>query len=223
MSRRAERFESRMSPILKIWTAVAPHAAATRAPRAELPLPAQEQQGLTAESRSAAAVSTASGGEQNVTFPDIAALAKPHARTLVVDGEVLRSRFEWLRARPCGRRHAAAVHGIRPALPRRPRPDRPPTRDRRARLEDVVASSGPVFPVRRLAPDGLLAWTKVVECGYEGLVAKDEASVYEGGPTRLSQGQAEGLDGPRGWLAAADQRGAAGSLIVPTARAHPIA
>jgi ATP-dependent DNA ligase len=41
-----------------------------------------------------------------------------------------------------------------------------------------------VFPVRRLAPDGLLAWTQVVERGYEGLVAKDEASAYTGGPTR---------------------------------------
>jgi hypothetical protein len=41
-----------------------------------------------------------------------------------------------------------------------------------------------VFPVRRLAPDGLLAWTQVVERGYEGYVAKDEASAYEGGPTK---------------------------------------
>jgi ATP-dependent DNA ligase len=41
-----------------------------------------------------------------------------------------------------------------------------------------------VFPVRRLAPNGLEAWKQVVERGYEGYVAKDEASVYEGGPTR---------------------------------------
>jgi ATP-dependent DNA ligase len=33
-----------------------------------------------------------------------------------------------------------------------------PLRDRRARLEDVVAGSELVFPVRRLAPDGLEAW-----------------------------------------------------------------
>ena len=59
-----------------------------------------------------------------------------------------------------------------------------PLRDRRARLEDVVAGSELVFPVRRLARDGLEAWRQVVERGYEGLVAKDEASVYEGGPTR---------------------------------------
>ena len=59
-----------------------------------------------------------------------------------------------------------------------------PLRDRRARLEDVVASSDLVFPVRRLAPDGLEAWAQVVERGFEGYVAKDETSVYEGGPTR---------------------------------------
>jgi ATP-dependent DNA ligase len=59
-----------------------------------------------------------------------------------------------------------------------------PLRDRRARLEDVVAGSELVFPVRRLAPDGLEAWAQVVERGYEGYVAKDEASAYEGGPTR---------------------------------------
>jgi ATP-dependent DNA ligase len=52
------------------------------------------------------------------------------------------------------------------------------------RLEDVVAGSELVFPVRRLEPDGLEAWKQVLERGYEGYVAKDEASVYEGGATR---------------------------------------
>jgi ATP-dependent DNA ligase len=63
-----------------------------------------------------------------------------------------------------------------------------PLRDRRARLEDIVAGSDAgsdlVFSVRRLAPDGLEAWRQVVNCGYEGYVAKDEASVYEQRPTR---------------------------------------
>jgi ATP-dependent DNA ligase len=59
-----------------------------------------------------------------------------------------------------------------------------PLRDRRARLEDVVAGSELVFPVRRLAANGLEAWKRVIERGYEGYVAKDEASAYEGGPTR---------------------------------------
>jgi hypothetical protein len=38
--------------------------------------------------------------------------------------------------------------------------------------------------VRRLAPDGLEAWKQVVERGYEGYVAKDERSMYEGGATK---------------------------------------
>jgi hypothetical protein len=40
-----------------------------------------------------------------------------------------------------------------------------PLRNRRARLEDAVAGSELVFPVRRLAPDGLKAWKQVVERG----------------------------------------------------------
>ena len=66
---------------------------------------------------------------------------------------------------------------------RRDLPDRP-LRDRRVRLGDVVAGSELVFPVPRLAPDGLEAWAQVVERGYEGYVAQDERSPYEGGPTR---------------------------------------
>ncbi len=41
-----------------------------------------------------------------------------------------------------------------------------------------------MFPVRRLAPDGLEAWAQVLTRGYEGYVAKDEASAYVGGVTR---------------------------------------
>jgi ATP-dependent DNA ligase len=59
-----------------------------------------------------------------------------------------------------------------------------PLRARRARMEDFVAGSDLVFPVRRLAADGLEAWQQVVERGYEGLVAKDETSPYAGGPTK---------------------------------------
>ena len=47
-----------------------------------------------------------------------------------------------------------------------------------------MAGSERVLPLRRLAADGLEAWAQVIARGYEGLVAKDEASVYEGGPTR---------------------------------------
>src|SRR5215470_5764943 len=59
-----------------------------------------------------------------------------------------------------------------------------PLRDRRARLETVVAGSEFVLPVRRLAKNGFGAWAEVIARDFEGLVAKDEASLYEPGPTR---------------------------------------
>ena len=37
--------------------------------------------------------------------------------------------------------------------------------------------------MRRLAQDGLQVWAEVIERDYEGYVAKDETSTYEGGPT----------------------------------------
>jgi ATP-dependent DNA ligase len=54
-------------------------------------------------------------------------------------------------------------------------------RERRAQLEDLVRGSPLVFPVRRVAPNGLEAWAEVLASGSEGLVAKDDASSYEGG------------------------------------------
>jgi ATP-dependent DNA ligase len=38
--------------------------------------------------------------------------------------------------------------------------------------------------VRRLTADGQEAWKQVIERGYEGYIAKDEASTYEGSATR---------------------------------------
>lgn len=132
------------------------------------------------------------GVDHTVPFVDIAAaIAKLSPRTLVLDGEVavydeqLRSRFEWLREPDP---HAVAMPPLlmvfdilycagRDLTAR-------PQRDRRARLEDVVAGSELVFPARRLAPNGFQAWKQVIERGYDGYVAKDEASVYEGGTTR---------------------------------------
>jgi ATP-dependent DNA ligase len=87
-----------------------------------------------------------------------------------------------------------------------------PLRDRRARLEDVVAGSELVFPVRRLAPDGLLAWRQILERGYEGYVAKDEASAYEGGATRRwIKVKQKNWTNRRRAVDSADQRGAATS------------
>ena len=113
------------------------------------------------------------------------------ARTLVLDGEVaifdeqLRSRFDWLREPD---RAAVASPPVYMAFDLLYRDGRDltarPLAHRRVRLEGVVAGSELVFPVRRLAPDGLAEWQQVVERGYEGYVAKNEASAYEGGATR---------------------------------------
>jgi hypothetical protein len=54
----------------------------------------------------------------------------------------------------------------------------------RNRLADVVAGRDLMFAVRRLAADGLEVWAEVLARNYEGYVAKDEASTYDGGATR---------------------------------------
>lgn len=76
------------------------------------------------------------------------------------------------------------LQGRRPRPVGQPHLTARPLRDRRALLENVVAGSELVFAVERLAPDGLEACAQVVECGYEGYVAKDEAGAYEGGGLR---------------------------------------
>jgi ATP-dependent DNA ligase len=55
--------------------------------------------------------------------------------------------------------------------------------------------------VRRLAADGLEAWGQVIERGYEGYVAKNEASAYEAGPTRrwLKVKQKDWTDAENRW------------------------
>jgi bifunctional non-homologous end joining protein LigD len=110
--------------------------------------------------------------------------------TLVLDGEVaifdqqLRSRFELLRGQ-ADIVHTPPVYIAFDVLYRDgvDLTDRP-LRQRRAQLEEHVAGGDLVFPVRRLAANGLQAWAMVVERGYEGMVAKDEASPYRGGVTR---------------------------------------
>jgi hypothetical protein len=59
-----------------------------------------------------------------------------------------------------------------------------------------------VLPVRRLAKNGFEAWAEVIAHDYEGLVAKEEASLYEArADAAVVEGEAEGLD----------RRGGAGS------------
>jgi bifunctional non-homologous end joining protein LigD len=133
-----------------------------------------------------------SGRDHTRRFQDVAAaIAKLPARTLVLDGEVaifdqqLRSRFEWLREPD---REAIATPPVLMAFDLLHHEGREltgrPLQERRARLEQVVAGSEFVLPVRRLARNGFEAWLEVIARDCEGYVAKDEASLYEAGPTR---------------------------------------
>ena len=97
----------------------------------------------------------------------------------------LRSRFDWLRepdpdaaATPPMFMAFDLLHQDGPELTGRP------LRDRRARLENAIAGSDLVLPVRRLAKNGFEAWAEVIAHDYEGLVAKEETSLYEAGTTR---------------------------------------
>jgi ATP-dependent DNA ligase len=68
-------------------------------------------------------------------------------------------------------------------------------------VEAVLEGQDLVLPVRRLPNDGLKAWEKVLERGYEGLVAKDPASSYVGGRTLkwLKVKQVRYREGEGGW------------------------
>jgi ATP-dependent DNA ligase len=55
-----------------------------------------------------------------------------------------------------------------------------PLKRRRTVLEkELRGAEGPVMVARRLAVNGLEAWQEVVAKGWEGLIAKDPASIYE--------------------------------------------
>jgi bifunctional non-homologous end joining protein LigD len=119
------------------------------------------------------------------------AIAALKAPTLTLDGEVcvfdkdLVSQFHLLggpdrdvectppifMAFDCLRVHGLDVRGL-------------PLHRRRYMLEQEVAGAGMVFAARRLPDNGHAAWAVVKERGYEGLVAKDEQSLYRGGSTR---------------------------------------
>jgi len=117
----------------------------------------------------------------------LAALAPP---TLILDGEVvifdaqLISRFAWLRRRPPEALATPPIYMVFDLLRTGSHDLRgEPLRTRRAALERLVSDQTLIFPARRLAASGLAAWEEVQQRGYEGLVAKDEASPYAGGRT----------------------------------------
>jgi len=111
--------------------------------------------------------------------------------SLVLDGEVavfdqqLRSRFDWLREPDPDAIATPPMFMVFDLLHRDGRDlTGRPLRERRARLEYIVTDNDLVLPVRRLARNGFEAWSEVIARDYEGLVAKDETSLYEAGPTR---------------------------------------
>jgi ATP-dependent DNA ligase len=61
--------------------------------------------------------------------------------------------------------------------------------DRRRTLEDIIDGREFLYVARRLADDGLKAWQQVQERGYEGLVAKDQRSLYDPPADPLAQGK----------------------------------
>ena len=119
------------------------------------------------------------------------AIAALKAPTLILDGEVcvfdknLVSQFHLLdrpqsdepRTPPvfmafdCLHVHGLDVRGL-------------PLHRRRHMLEQEVGDATMVYAARRLPENGLAASAIVKERGYEGLVAKDDESLYRGGPTR---------------------------------------
>ena len=58
-----------------------------------------------------------------------------------------------------------------------------PLRTRRKMLEGLLDGQRLLLRARRLSGNGVEAWKEVEQRGYEGLVAKDESSLYVGGRT----------------------------------------
>src|SRR3989441_4035975 len=98
-------------------------------------------------------------------YPDVAAaIARLPAPTLVLDGELavfdarLRSRFDWLRHRQPAELATPPVLIVFDVLYVKGRDlSQRPLRERRDRLEDLVAEADMIHAVRRLASHGLKA------------------------------------------------------------------
>jgi bifunctional non-homologous end joining protein LigD len=123
-------------------------------------------------------------------FPDLAAaVAKLRAPTLVLDAEIavfderFVSHLGYLRASGQEQLLTPPVLIAFDCLHARGKElFREPLRRRRAVLEkELKRAAGPVLLARRLAANGLAAWEEVKTHGWEGLVAKDSASLYEPG------------------------------------------
>ena len=132
------------------------------------------------------------GVDHTRRFPELAAaVAALRAGSLVLDGEVaifdrqFRSRFDWLRDPDPEAVVTPPLLMVFDLLYRAGRDQtKHPLRERRNQLEESVAGADRILPVRRLTSNGRVAWGEVLQAGFEGYVAKDEASPYVGGVTR---------------------------------------
>jgi bifunctional non-homologous end joining protein LigD len=114
-------------------------------------------------------------------FPRIAAaIASLHARTLILDGEVVVfdskrvSRFQLLQ-----QNNADAVYAIFDCLFQDGRDLRhEPLSVRRGVMKSAIGASRMLIPSHRLASNGLEAFRTAKRRGYEGLVAKELSSPY---------------------------------------------
>jgi bifunctional non-homologous end joining protein LigD len=123
--------------------------------------------------------------DRTATFSGVAkAVGALRDRTLLLDGEVVAfdrkriSRFQLLQ-----RGDVAQEFAVFDCLYRSGRDlQRQPLTARRKELEAALGKSAePLFVSRRLASNGLAAYQAAKRKGFEGLVAKDGASVYEEG------------------------------------------
>jgi bifunctional non-homologous end joining protein LigD len=132
------------------------------------------------------------GVDHTIRYPGVAAaVGRLRPKTVVLDGELavfdqqLRSRFDWLRHRqPDGLATSPVLIAFDLLYVSGRDLAKRPLRERRARLEVLLDGADRVHAVRRLTGDGLGAWEQVLAAGWEGLVAKDNESVYTGGRTR---------------------------------------
>jgi bifunctional non-homologous end joining protein LigD len=131
------------------------------------------------------------GVDHTARYPDItAAIRALEVPTLILDGEIaifdqkVVSRFEWLRRRTPAEIATPPLFMVFDCPYARGKDLRGrPLYVRRNVIEDTLDGQDLVLPIRRLSDDGLEAWQQVLERGYEGLVAKDPASLYVGGRT----------------------------------------
>lgn len=105
-------------------------------------------------------------------------------KTFTLDGEVavfdaeLVSRFEWLRHINHGDLATPPLFMVFDLLHLGEKDYRPESLEvRRRALEKLVKAQMLILPARRLSPNGLAAWAEVLHRGYEGMVAKDPASL----------------------------------------------